>query len=76
MALWLSENWGSVVVLGVLSLVIGVILFCHFRAKAQGKSTCSCGCEGCAMRGACHSASAPLSDNSTPDGAENNEKES
>ena len=55
MLAWLAENWGNIVILGVLALVIGLIVYFRIRAKSQGKSTCSCGCSECAMKGICHS---------------------
>lgn len=54
MLAWLAENWGNIVILGVIALIVGLIVFFHIRAKRQGKSTCSCGCSQCAMQGICH----------------------
>ena len=47
-------NWGDVVVIAVLSLVIGLVIWGMIRDKKKGKS-CGCGsCGGCAMAGSCH----------------------
>lgn len=54
MLAWLSANWGNIVILGVIALIVGAIVFSYIRAKRQGKSTCSCGCGQCAMQGICH----------------------
>ncbi|MBE6531217.1 MAG: FeoB-associated Cys-rich membrane protein [Ruminococcaceae bacterium] len=46
---WIVNNWGTLVVaiiaLGIVVAVIGVI----YRDKKQGKCSCGCSCEGCAM---------------------------
>ena len=51
---WLSQNWGNVVILGVLSLVVAAVVVFKIRARRAGKSTCGCGCAHCAMQGVCH----------------------
>jgi hypothetical protein len=53
---WLSQNWGNIVVLSVLAVIVGVIVFFHLRAKKKGKGGCGCGCKHCAMSGTCHAA--------------------
>ena len=54
MLAWLSANWGNIVILGVIALVLVAIVISRIRAKRAGKGTCSCGCGGCAMQGVCH----------------------
>ena len=54
MLAWLQQNWGTIVVLVVLAAIVAAIVVCRVRARRQGKSTCGCGCEHCASRGACH----------------------
>ena len=52
---WIVENIGTIVVCAVL---IGVVLFVvtiMVLNKKKGKSSCSCGCSGCAMSEHCHS---------------------
>ena len=51
---WLGENWGNIVIIGVLSLIVVAVVVFRIRAKRAGKSTCGCGCSHCAMKGACH----------------------
>lgn len=51
---WLAANWGNIVILSVLFLVVAAIVIFHVRAKKQGRSTCAGGCSGCAMQGICH----------------------
>lgn len=55
MLAWLQQNWGTIVVLAVIAVIVAAIVVCRVRARRQGRSTCGCGCEQCAMRGACHS---------------------
>lgn len=54
MLVWLQNNWGNIVILSVIALIVGAIIFSYIRAKRKGKSTCSCGCGQCAMQGICH----------------------
>lgn len=51
---WLSENWGNILVLLILGLAVGGIIASMLKRKKQGKSSCGCNCQGCAMRGTCH----------------------
>ncbi len=54
MLTWLSQNWGTLVAVGVIAAVAVAIIISRIRAKRAGKSGCGCGCEQCAMRGNCH----------------------
>ena len=54
MLAWLSANWGNIVILGVIALILFAIVLFRIRAKRAGKGTCSCGCGGCAMQDICH----------------------
>ncbi len=53
MLLWLQQNWGTLTVLSVLAVLIALIVFFQIRARREGKSSCGCGCGGCAMQGVC-----------------------
>ena len=54
MWIWLQNNAGTLVV-GLLVAGIAVGLVCKLvRDKRQGKSSCGCGCEGCALKDKCH----------------------
>ncbi|MBQ8358005.1 MAG: FeoB-associated Cys-rich membrane protein [Clostridia bacterium] len=57
MLAWLQQNWGNIVILAVIALIVGAIVFNYIRAKKKGKNTggCGCGCGGCSMQGMCHS---------------------
>lgn len=52
---WLVNNIGSIIVLLVVVAVITVIVVKIVLDKRRGKSSCSCGCGGCAMKDVCHS---------------------
>ncbi len=54
MLAWLQQNWGTLVVLAVVAAIVTAIVVFRVRARRQGRSTCGCGCEQCAMRGSCH----------------------
>ena len=53
---WLMENMATIIISAVLVFVVAAILVSMIRSKRKGKSSCGCGCAGCAMNGACHPA--------------------
>lgn len=55
MLAWVQQNWGNIVILGVIALILSLIVLSHVRKKRRGESTCGCGCTQCAMKGICHS---------------------
>lgn len=54
MLAWLTENIGTIVVSLILIAVVSLIVARMIKDKKQGKSSCGCGCENCAMHGKCH----------------------
>lgn len=46
---------GTIVTAAILIAVIALIIAGLVRDKRSGKSSCGCGCTGCAMKGQCHS---------------------
>ena len=48
-------NWQSYLVLGIIIAVVAVIVIKGIINKKKGKSSCGCGCEGCAFKNSCHS---------------------
>jgi hypothetical protein len=51
---WLTANIGTVLItLALIAIVTGVIVKLR-RDRKKGRTSCGCGCEHCAMRGACH----------------------
>ena len=53
---WLAANWGSIVVIAVLALIVGEVIYGMLREKKKGKSSCACGCGGCAYSASCPTA--------------------
>ena len=53
---WIIANWGSIVVIAVIALMVIGAIYSMFREKKKGKSSCSCGCGGCAYSQNCPSA--------------------
>ena len=47
-------NLPTILVLSAVVAICATIILLRIRAKRQGKSGCSCGCGGCAMRELCH----------------------
>lgn len=45
---------GTIIILCVLALIIGLVIFSMFKQKKSGKSGCGCGCEGCPSKNQCH----------------------
>lgn len=54
MLTWIMENMATIIISAALLLVVAAIVSGMVRGKRKGKSSCGCGCAGCAMNGACH----------------------
>lgn len=54
MLTWLMENMATIIISAVLMIVVAVVIAGMVRSRKKGKSSCGCGCAGCAMNGACH----------------------
>lgn len=50
------ENMATIIVSVVLVIVVAAVIASMVHNKRKGKSSCGCGCAGCAMNGACHPA--------------------
>ena len=50
---FLIENSATVITLLVVLTIIGPAVFKIVKDKKQGKSSCGCGCEGCALADKC-----------------------
>ncbi len=50
---WLTNNFGTLLVLLALGAVVAAIVIYLVREKRQGKSSCGAGCAHCAMAGMC-----------------------
>ena len=54
MFVWIMENMATIVVSAVLLAIVAAVIAVMVRDRKKGKSSCGCGCAGCAMNGACH----------------------
>lgn len=55
---WMIDNLGTIVVGLLLAAVVTAITIRLKKNKKAGKNSCGCGCQSCAMAGACHSGNA------------------
>lgn len=53
---WIIENMGTIVICLLLCAIVTAIIIRLIKNKKAGKSSCGCGCQNCAMSGACHAA--------------------
>ncbi|MBQ7186227.1 MAG: FeoB-associated Cys-rich membrane protein [Ruminococcus sp.] len=53
MLAWLSANLGTIIVSIILLLILSAAVMKLIKDRKSGKSSCGCGCAGCAMHGAC-----------------------
>lgn len=56
MLTWIVENMATIIISAVLIIMVAAVIASMVRGKRRGKSSCGCGCAGCAMHGACHQA--------------------
>ena len=59
--LWLQQNWGNILVIAALAVLVTVLVLSLIASKRKSKSSgggCCGGCAGCAMQGKCHTESA------------------
>lgn len=54
MLTWFMENMATIVISAVMVIVVATVIAGMVRNRRKGKSSCGCGCAGCAMNGACH----------------------
>lgn len=45
---------GTFVVATILVVAVGAVIYHMVKNKKSGKSSCGCGCSGCASREICH----------------------
>ena len=55
---WMIDNLGTIVVGLLLAAVVTAIIIRQIKNKKAGIHSCGCGCQSCAMAGACHSGNA------------------
>ena len=51
---WIINNIGTIITLIILFAIVALIIRHIKKDKAQGKSSCGCGCANCALHGKCH----------------------
>ena len=56
MLTWIMENMATIIISAVLIIMVAAVIASMVRSKRRGKSSCGCGCAGCAMNGTCHPA--------------------
>ncbi|MBQ8648552.1 MAG: FeoB-associated Cys-rich membrane protein [Clostridia bacterium] len=47
-------NWPTIIVTAIVAAVFLAIVIKGIRDKKKGKSSCSCGCSGCAFKDSCN----------------------
>ena len=51
---WIVNNLSTIVISFVLLAVVTLIVIKTVADKRNGKATCGCGCQNCAMKDSCH----------------------
>lgn len=54
MLTWLTANLGTIIITMILAGIVVTIIVNMKKAKKQGRHSCGCGCQNCAMHGMCH----------------------
>ncbi len=54
MLTWIMENMATIIISAILIVMVTAVIASMIRSRRRGKSSCGCGCAGCAMNGACH----------------------
>ena len=54
MLAWLTANLGTIIITLALIAIVAAVIVQMVKDKKQGKDSCGCGCENCAMHGKCH----------------------
>ena len=52
---FIIQNMGTIAVLLVLAVIVGLIINKMRKDQKAGKGGCGCGCSGCAMKDSCPS---------------------
>jgi len=67
----MKEIISTAVISIILAVALVLIVVKMIKNKRAGKSSCGCGCSGCAMKDICHSKSKNNSENETTPSTEN-----
>ncbi len=46
--------WPTIIISSIIGLVVIAIIVNEIIKHKNGKSSCSCGCSGCALKDSCH----------------------
>ncbi len=46
--------WPTIIISSLIGLTVVAIIVKGIMDRKNGKSSCSCGCQGCAMKDSCH----------------------
>lgn len=60
---WIASNAATIAVSAVLAAIVAAVIVKMIKDKKEGKSSCGCGCEGCALSGKCKTANKNKKDN-------------
>ena len=47
-------NWPTILIAALVAAALAAIVLRSVRNRKKGKTSCACGCSGCAMSGVCH----------------------
>ena len=50
---WITENMATIIITAVLMIMVAAVVAGMVHNKKKGKTSCGCGCAGCAMNGSC-----------------------
>jgi len=51
---WMNENLPTIIGTAVVACIFIAIIVSRIKDRKNGKSGCSCGCEGCSVCDSCH----------------------
>lgn len=51
---FITANLATILICAVLAVVVGLVIRSMAKDKKSGKTSCGCGCSGCAMKDQCH----------------------
>lgn len=51
---FIVNNYGSIIVGAVVLVILAAVAIKLVRDKKNGKTSCSCGCDGCPGAAVCH----------------------
>ncbi len=54
MVAWLQNNVATLIISAVIIVIVCAVILGMVKNKKKGRTSCGCGCAGCAMNGACH----------------------